>query len=455
VKFGSSDKALTQGWQWARKQALAYVFSGDPVGEWIEAALPGREAFCMRDVSHQSIGAQILGLASHVKNMLGKFAQNISPSRDWCSYWEINRYDLPAPVDYSSDQDFWYNLPANFDVLDCCYRQYLWTGDADYVQDPVFLEFYDRTVSDYVQRWDVNGDGLLEHLFHYGRRGLASYEEAHSDIRLGGDLLAVQVAACRAYAHIQELRGDGARAGVYRRKAAEIRALYDRTWWSEGADTFYSVMRSDESFDPDPNFGINCLALYYGLVQDVGKAQQVLDDLLRHLPSFNVEALSYLPEVAYRYGRPEAAYAALRRMIDPGLARREYPEISYSVIGTIVTGMMGVSCSLPGPGVPGNVVATMPRLTAETAWASLDGLALWANEVDVHHRGDVETMLRNRGGPALTWEARFAIEAGELLVDERAQLATCSVGEGGGLASWVSIEVPAGASRTVRVPAKE
>ena len=368
VKFDSSDKALAQGWQWASKQALAYVFSGDPVGEWIEAALPGREAFCMRDVSHQSIGAQILGLASHVKNMLSKFAQNIAPSRDWCSYWEINRYDLPAPVDYGSDQDFWYNLPANFDVLDCCYRQYLWTGDADYVQDPVFLEFYDRTVSDYVQRWDVNGDGLLEHLPHYGRRGLASYEEAHSDIRLGGDLLAAQVAAYRAYAHIQELRGDGARAGVYRRKAAEIQALYDRTWWSEDAADFYSVMRSDGSFDPEPNFGINCLALYYGLVQDVGKARQVLDDRLRRFPSANVEALSYLPEVAYRYGRPDAAYAVLRRLIDPRLSRREYPEISYSAIGVIVTGVMGVSCSSPGPGVPGTVVATMPRLTAETAW---------------------------------------------------------------------------------------
>jgi len=289
---------------------------------------------------------------------------------------------------------------------------------------------------------------------------LASYEEAHSDIRLGGDLLAAQVAAYRAYAHIQELRGDGARAGVYRRKAAEIQALYDCTWWNEDAATFYSVMRSDKSFDPEPNFGINCLALYYGLVQDVGKAQQVLDDLLRRFPSVNVEALSYLPEVAYRYGRPDAAYAALQRMIDPKLARREYPEVSYGTIGAIVTGLMGVSCSLPGPGMPGpglpgNVVATMPRLTAETAWVSLDGLKLWANEVDVHHRGDAETTVRNRRGPALTWEARFARETGELLVDGAARPATWGVGEGGGLASWVSIEVPAGASRTVRVPAKE
>lgn len=56
--------------------ALSYVHDGsDPVGYWYEAALPQREAFCMRDVSHQSVGAQILGLAEHNKNMFGKFAK--------------------------------------------------------------------------------------------------------------------------------------------------------------------------------------------------------------------------------------------------------------------------------------------------------------------------------------------------------------------------------------------
>ena len=119
---------------WARQQALAYAFSGDPVGDWYEAALPGREAFCMRDVSHQSMGAHALGLSGHTLNMLRKFAENISESKDWCSYWEIDRYGLPARVDYKDDTQFWYNLPANFDVLDCCYRMYLWTGDRTYIK---------------------------------------------------------------------------------------------------------------------------------------------------------------------------------------------------------------------------------------------------------------------------------------------------------------------------------
>jgi len=48
LEFDSSDARLVEGFRRARRQALAYVFDGDPVGPWYEAAEPGREAFCMR-----------------------------------------------------------------------------------------------------------------------------------------------------------------------------------------------------------------------------------------------------------------------------------------------------------------------------------------------------------------------------------------------------------------------
>jgi hypothetical protein len=71
-----------EGFNWAKQQALAYAFDGDPVGPWYEAALPGREAFCMRDASHQGVGAHALGLARRNLNMLKRFAENISESRE-------------------------------------------------------------------------------------------------------------------------------------------------------------------------------------------------------------------------------------------------------------------------------------------------------------------------------------------------------------------------------------
>ncbi len=150
--FDSSDERLVAAFKWAKAQSTAFVFEGDPVGPWYEAAEPGREAFCMRDVAHQAMGAHALGLARHNQNMLSRFAENVSDSRDWCSFWEIDRFNRPAPVDYHNVAEFWYNLPANFDVLDACYRMYLWTGDIRYINDPVFLNFYDRTVIDYTER---------------------------------------------------------------------------------------------------------------------------------------------------------------------------------------------------------------------------------------------------------------------------------------------------------------
>src|SRR5260370_6232705 len=63
LEFHSSNPALNDTFRWARQQALAYVRTGsDSIGPWYEAALPGRNAFCMRDVSHQVSGAAALGL---------------------------------------------------------------------------------------------------------------------------------------------------------------------------------------------------------------------------------------------------------------------------------------------------------------------------------------------------------------------------------------------------------
>jgi hypothetical protein len=55
VQFHSSDPVLNTRFDWARKQALACVHDHAPIGPVYEAALPGREAFCMRDTSARPI----------------------------------------------------------------------------------------------------------------------------------------------------------------------------------------------------------------------------------------------------------------------------------------------------------------------------------------------------------------------------------------------------------------
>src|SRR5438045_3324675 len=70
ITFSTSDKKIQQAFDWASAMALKYRGNPkDKVGPWYEAALPSREAFCMRDVSHQSIAAEILGMSAENENM--------------------------------------------------------------------------------------------------------------------------------------------------------------------------------------------------------------------------------------------------------------------------------------------------------------------------------------------------------------------------------------------------
>ena len=200
IGFTSSDSALNEGFAWAKEQALASVHHGeDLVGLWYEAALPGRDAFCIRDVCHQANGAHALGLEHHTKNMLLRFVQSIAASRDYCCFWEIDKNYRPAPVDYKSDKDFWYNLPASFDLLAGCLRMYKLTGDPDYIESDDFLRFYRLTMNNYIQTWDTNGDGIPEGSGTI--RGISSYteNEGFQYIQML-DLLASESAALNAYA---------------------------------------------------------------------------------------------------------------------------------------------------------------------------------------------------------------------------------------------------------------
>lgn len=446
-QFSSSDAALVAGWTWAVEQALAYVRRSDPVGDWFEALLPGRDGFCMRDVAHQSAGAQVLGLRGEVKNMLRRFAENIAESRDWCSYWEISSQNLPVKVDYESDADFWYNLPANFDLLACCWRQYLWTGDADYLNDPVFLNFYDRTVNEYVHRWDSDGDGLLEHLPHYGRRGIGSYEEAVGGIRTGGDLVAAQFAAYEAYAQIQALRGNPNLAAQYQQNSAALRAQYESGWWNAAEQNYFSILQFDQKFAPQANFGINTFALYFGLIRDSARVQRVMDDLLRQFPHTNVESQSYFPEVAYRYGYHQAAYTALLHLIDPALPRREYPEVSYSVLGALVNGLMGIHTDSAS-----RTILTLSHLTETVGWARIEHLPVLDNEISVTHHDNTMSILGNERGPAFLWEARFAGNHTVLLVNGQPRPSAGVIGSDARAQASVAITVQPGEQVTVALP---
>jgi hypothetical protein len=459
IEFESSNQKLADGFRWAKAQAMAYARADGSIGPWYEAALPGRNAFCMRDVSHQSTGAQFLGLGSRTLNMLRRFAANISASKKWCTWWEITRDNLPAPVDFNNDRDFWYDLPASFDVVDACYRQWLWSRDNAYLAD-VFLNFYRHTVTDYVAEWSRRHDGLLEHLPADGHMGIGTYDEdLQSQIMVGADLIAAQFAAYRGYAAIERARNDMSAAAEFEKKAGDLKALYNSKWWDATRNCYFGAIEEDGKVHSDLKEGDGrCtveLPLYYGLTEAGPKTNASLDILEQRLQADlnssggvigGVEGRTYMPDVFYSYGRSQAGYTALMAMMDPDLKRREYPEVSFTAVGNLGSGLMGIR-----PSPQNGTIETFPQLTAGTDWAALHHVPAGPNTIAVKHRAMTRTEMTNEAGPELSWRAGFPGKAAALLVNGKQASAGSRIRAGGTEESYCEVRVKAGETCVVSV----
>ena len=452
VRFDSTDQRLNAAFESARKRAMSCVYTGDPVGDWY-ATLPAGESdvFCMRDVSHQSAGAAVLGLTRHTANMLRAFAQSIARSRDWCGYWVITKDGFPAPSTYNSDSDFGYYLPANFDLMRACYRQLSWTGDTAYLNE-VFSAFYMRSVSDYVTLWDAEHDGIMEAT--RGARMHASYHSQGPHVLTSADLVAAQYAGYQTYAAIQEFKGrEGSLsqqvAREYKDKARALQAQFNRDWWDARQNRFYSAILENHAWDPEDIAECNMYALWFGIPEDGPKASAALDELERRPPP-EAQARSYTPEVLYQYGRNEAAYASLLEIGDPGFFGREVAaEVSFAVIGAVANGLMGIA-----PNVPRATVQTRPRLTAALSRAKLDHVPIGPNVVTVEHRGARETTFTNHSGPLLHWKASFDVARagdGRLAVDGSASASFAEMEAHGQTVLSALVPVKPGQTRTARL----
>lgn len=443
VTFQSSDKDLDVGFEWAKRQALEYAhFGEDAVGLWYEAALPAREAFCIRDVMHHSAGAAVLGLSLHTKNMIMRFAENIAESRDWCTYWEITKDNVPAPVDYENDQDFWYNLPANFDIIETSWRQYLWTGDTYYLNDNKLLEFFRLTLNEYTDFWDKDGDGILEYYPEYGRRGLATYNEAGLHPLMGGDMITAQIAGYRAFVRLAGLKGQSEAVAQYAAKAEELERHYEEDWWNEDKERFYGAVLQDRTFVAEYHAEGNFLPLYYGAISHPEKLRKALEDVKINRVA-NVEGKTYLPDIFYRYGENEEAFKELKELVDPSLNRRDYPEVSYCVIGSMAAGLMGLAAN------GASLISTLPRLAHSLEWASMGDIPVLDRTIAVKHYGSTESAVTLQSGKPLVWKAAFKGHSDTLYHNGTAIAAKQETTAGGGQVSFITVEVAEGETHRV------
>ncbi len=413
--FTSSNKELESAFDWAKNKALSYAHdSQDPVGFWYEAALPNREAFCMRDVSHQTIGAEILGLSKHNHDMLVKFAKNISKQRDYCSYWEINRYNKPATIDYENDTDFWYNLPANFDMVYNSYRLYKWTGNKDYLENEDLQNFYELSLSTYVDHEDLGSKEVLNrnrsiHLAkdlsstRFGKnRGIPTYNEGgRGETFLGIDMTASLIAAYNAYYEMFELKGESVKATEIRTKLEREQAFLDDFWWDDEKEAYRSIWYEDDTFDYfmiGENQAFLHYLIYFDVVTDADKLEKIVRDYDTNFDNLIVELKSYLPIIFYENNFTQKANQMIIDLCSEENLRRDYPENSFTVIEHVTRGLMGVE-----PNAASNTFSTLSRLESENDWAEIMNVPLLGNEVTVRHDGHGLTTATNESGPLEFW----------------------------------------------------
>ena len=390
--------------------ALHYKGSaGDPVGPWYESALPPRFAFCMRDLSHQCIGGEILGLSRENHNMFTLFARNISASKDWCSYWEINKWAKPAPEDYLNDKEFWYNLPANFDILYATWRMYLWTGDKYYINDPAFTRFQEKTVKDYIDSWVLDADSLLKRPAHpnapipfneensfHRCRGLPSYSEGVPNLKTGADLVAALYQGLLTYSAILTEKGLKDEAANYAQKAEHYRQKLENEWWDEEQALYHSYYSNDNKFGKGEG---GTFLLWFDALKDSKR----INKTITHLASktWNVENTSYLPFLFYKNGYWDQARKYILYLADPSTQRREYPEVSFGIIEGIVQGLMGIT-----PDARTRTISTIFKMTGPGN-AAISQLSLIQTTIDIVHVNNHQSMITNTGKQSFKWKAMF------------------------------------------------
>jgi hypothetical protein len=283
-------------------------------------------------------------------------------------------------------------------------------------------------------------------------RGDPSYEESRPDIRVGIDLLAAQYAGYESYAAIQKLRGNSDAAETYQKQASEIKFLVNTKWWNASKGYFYRYLDKDHKFQGKADADL----LYWGVIDDGAKAKSTISALVKRMQGENkteVEPESHYAEVLYKYGVPDPAYAEIMDLARPGRVRQEYPEVSFSIVGAIVNGLMGVNVDPVGNAADPSAifVTTLPQLTKQTRWAELRNLPVGAGTISIRHEGNERTVFWNQGKTKLIWRPMFHGSCAKLIVNGNPVRAESGKLHLSSPITWIQIPVDAGMSASVQV----
>ena len=259
--------------------------------------------------------------------------------------------------------------------------------------------------------WDLQPDRILKRSRIMNQRlsqgkfvhesGIPSYTEGRTTSTLetasAAEYRAFESLRVVAISHHQTLL-----AQQYENAANGILNLIQNKAWSQQDSHFIGFFSRD---------GVTWIrrrnGLYFGATKDPGRIRAALSHIesMEYLKGIGIEVESYLPQTLYRYGEKDAAYRIIMDLTRPDKDRRDYPEASFSVIGAMVTGMMGMEVVDDGNrGRP--LLRSISQLRSASDRAKLSGVRVRDNLVDLEHVTTPKT-LSQLLEDADNWQAPF------------------------------------------------
>ncbi|MGW4649280.1 hypothetical protein [Kitasatospora sp. NPDC004289] len=480
----SSDPRVVEMFDWAKRKANSWVLlagSTGPVnvdennrfgtgtavyGPSYWAGYANRSGYYSRDMAHQVVGAQVLGLTAENRTMLRSFAASATEAHKYYPVWAHN-FDTGTylSIDYRRPDLFVREVPAPFELVEKAAQAYRWSGDKSYVEDEVFWDFYRHTTEEFVALHDQakpNGgvavaEGTGKGIFS----GTASYnEQGNEKLAEAGDGIAAQYQAYLGLAALARGKGDTALAARAEQQAAALKQYFNSEWSGagSGADMVRAYSLDGTAFK---GWGLeNSWFMPMKRIIEAGPRNEAYLDYVDAQaagpdgPS-NIEAFTYLPDTFFANNRNDAAWKWMKYVYDQRDVQHvnasqgpngDYPEVSFTLVGQTVSGLLGLE-----PDAPNRRLTTQSRLPAGMDWLQVDDIPVGKDRIGLRQDGVNRSTLTNHSASrTYTWEARFAGSHPTLSVDGVARKAQTKV-EHGVTYTYLTVKVAAGQTVSVAV----
>lgn len=477
VSLESDNKILEDGFNWAVEKTGQFVMTGktgriddgkSPDAAYIPSYWAGyydRTAFYGRDFAHQSTGAELVGLTEENYRMFEAFASSSSEDRHWYAVWALNFDGSVYYMDYKCPDCFVREIPAQFELVEKAYKQFLWSGDERYISDKMF-EFYTNVMTKYIETHDENGNGVAQEVGTDIFDGSATYNERGGRrVVEAGDAIGSQYQATLAYAGFCKARGDEDAYAKWSRKAADLKKYFNEDWSvSETMDSSFVCSVGEDGTKYSDFCKETSWFLPLKMITEPGERNnKYLDFISENLgdgrgttpnaPS-NIEAYTYIPDIFFLYNRNNDAWKWMKYILSVRDEPHEnasqgtngdYPEVSFTVVSQTVEGMMGVT-----PNAQKKTVTTVPRLPDDVGYVTLNKQHIGNNEIRLTHTGNGESTLTNVSEESLVWKACFYGEYDSLFVNEKTVKAEHET-INGLTVSFVSVSVDTGSTVSVSI----